>query len=210
MFSLKSPFQIIVPAFFAISAICAFSQAPNSEFRIVNIEPQFLDSPTYSGARYDKRGSRAKQWLEVEVTFEWQPRLRDPKYTDELTFNYYILLKNKSALYPQGTLLVGSVTHTSIPQERDMHSVVYISPRTLERFFDGKVPGNVEQGLVDVGVTVTKQGQEVAATSWKSRTGSWWPQFQQTPGFVLNKNETPFAPLAWDYYEAIKPRASAQ
>ena len=59
---------------------------------------------------------------------------RDPKYADELTFNYYILLKNKSALYPQGTLLVGSVTHTSIPQERDMHSVVYISPRTLERF----------------------------------------------------------------------------
>ena len=43
-----------------------------------------------------------------------------------------------------------------------MHSVVYISPRTLERFFDGRVPGNVEQALVDVGVTITKQGQEVA------------------------------------------------
>ena len=209
MFSLKSPFQIIVPALFAI-VVCAFGQTPNTDYQILKIEPQFLESPAYGGARYDKRGAKAKEWLEVEVTFEWQPRLRDPKYTDELTFNYYILLKNKSALYPQGTLLVGSVTHTSIPQERDMHSVVYISPRTLERFFDGRVPGNVEQALVDVGVTVTKQGQEVAATSWKSRSGSWWPQFQQTPGFVLNKNETPFAPLAWDYYEAIKPRASAQ
>ncbi|HEY5777123.1 MAG TPA: Amuc_1102 family pilus-like protein [Terrimicrobiaceae bacterium] len=209
MFSLKSPSQIIVPALFAIT-VCAFGQAQNTDYQILKIEPQFLESPAYGGARYDKRGAKAKEWLEVEVTFEWQPRLRDPKYTDELTFNYYILLKNKSPLYPQGTLLVGSVTHTSIPQERDMHSVVYISPRTLERFFDGRVPGNVEQALVDVGVTVTKQGQEVAATSWKSRTGSWWPQFQQTPGFVLNKNETPFAPLAWDYYEAIKPRASAQ
>jgi hypothetical protein len=207
MFSLKFPFQLVVPALFAISIFCAFSQAPNTEYRILNIEPQFLESPAYSGARYDKRGTRAKEWLEVEVTFEWQPRLRDPKYTDELTFNYYILLKNKSAAYPQGTLLIGSVTHTSIPQERDMHSVVYISPRTLERFFDGNVPGNAEQALVDVGVSITKQGQEVAATSWKSRTGSWWPQFQQTPGFVLNKNETPFAPLAWDYYEAIKPLA---
>ena len=209
MFSLKSPFQIIVPALFAIT-VCAFGQAPNTYYQILKTEPQFLESPAYGGARYDKRGAKAKEWLEVEVTFEWQPRLRDPKYTDELTFNYYILLKNKSPLYPQGTLLVGSVTHTSIPQERDMHSVVYISPRTLERFFDGRVPGNVEQALVDVGVTITKQGQEVAATSWKSRSGSWWPQFQQTPGFVLNKNETPFAPLAWDYYEAIKPRASAQ
>ena len=209
MFSLKSPSQIIVPALFAIT-VCAFGQAPNTDYQILKIEPQFLESPAYRGTLYDKRGAKAKEWLEVEVTFEWQPRLRDPKYTDELTFNYYILLKNKSPLYPQGTLLVGSVTHTSIPQERGMHSVVYISPRTLERFFDGRVPGNVEQALVDVGVTVTKQGQEVAATSWKSRSGSWWPQFQQTPGFVLNKNETPFAPLSWDYYEAIKPRASAQ
>ena len=188
MLSLKLPFQILV----------------------LNIQPQFLGSPAYGGVRYDKRGSRAKEWLEVEVTFEWQPRLRDPKYADELTFNYFILLKNKSALYPQGTLLVGSVTHTSIPQERDMHSVVYVSPRTLERFFDGRVPGNVDQSLVDIGVTVTRQGQEVASTSWKSRSGSWWPQFPQTPGFVLNKSETPFAPLAWDYYEAIKPRASTQ
>jgi hypothetical protein len=209
MLLLKLPFQILAPAVVAISAISAFGQAPNTEFRVLNIQPQFLESPTYGGVRYDKRGSRGKEWLEVEVTFEWQPRLRDPKYADELTFNYYILLKNKSALYPQGTLLVGSVTHTSIPQERDMHSVVYISPRTLERFFDGRVPGNVDQALVDVGVTVTRQGQEVASTSWKSRSGSWWPQFQQTPGFVLNKNETPFAPLAWDYYEAIKPRASS-
>jgi hypothetical protein len=210
MRSLKLPFQILAPAVFAISTISAFGQAPNTEFRVLAIQPQFLESPAYGGVRYDKRGSRAKEWLEVEVTFEWQPRLRDPKYADELTFNYYILLKNKSALYPQGTLLVGSVTHTSIPQERDMHSVVYISPRTLERFFDGRAPSNVDQALVDIGVTVTRQGQEVAATSWKSRSGSWWPQFPQTPGFVLNKNETPFAPLAWDYHEAIKPRASTQ
>ena len=145
MLSLKLPFQILAPAVVAISTISAFGQAPNTEFRVLNIQPQFLGSPAYGGVRYDKRGSRAKEWLEVEVTFEWQPRLRDPKYADELTFNYFILLKNKSALYPQGTLLVGSVTHTSIPQERDMHSVVYVSPRTLERFFDGRVPGNVDQ-----------------------------------------------------------------
>jgi len=209
MFSLKSPFQIIVTTLFALN-ISAFGQAQNTDYEILKIEPEFLESPAYSGPRYDKRGTRAKPWLEIEVTFEWQPRLRDPKYTDELTFNYYILLKNKSQQYPEGTLLVGSVTHTSIPQEREMHSVVYVSPRNLERFFDGKVPGNAEQALVDVGVTITKQGQQVAATSWKSRSGSWWPQFQQTPGFVLDKNETPFAPLAWDYYEAIKPRTSPQ
>jgi hypothetical protein len=208
MLALKcTALQIIVVALVAVD-ISAFGQTPNTDYKILKVEPNFLDSPTYSGPRYDKRGARAKSWLEIEVSFEWQPRLRDPKYTDELTFNYYILLKNRSPRYPQGTLLVGSVTHTSIPQENDMHSVVYVSPRTLERFFEGNVPGNAEQALIDVGVTITKQGQQVAGTSWKSRSGDWWPQFQQTPGFVLNKNETPFASLAWDYYEAIKPETA--
>jgi hypothetical protein len=201
---------LIIAALLCVADISALGQATNADYKIVKIEPSFLESPTYSGPRYDKRGGRAKPWLEVEVTFDWQPRLRDPKYADELTFNYYILLKNKSQLYPQGTLLVGSVTHTSIPQEKGMHSVVYVSPRALERFFEGKVPANAEQALMDVGVTITKQGQQVAATSWKSKSGDWWPQFQQTPGFVLNKSETPFAPLAWDYYEAIKPKAAGQ
>ncbi|HEY5742383.1 MAG TPA: Amuc_1102 family pilus-like protein [Terrimicrobiaceae bacterium] len=209
MFSLKSPFQIVVAVLVVITG-SALGQAQNTDFKIQKIEPDFLHSPGYTGPQYDKRGTRGKDWLEVEVTFEWQPpqraKDREPRYTDELTFNYYILLKNKP---PQAheTLLVGSVTHTSIPQEKDLHSVVYVSPRTLERFFEGKVPASADQALVDVGVTITKQGQEVASTSWKSRTGSWWPQFTQTPGFVLDKNETPFAPLAWDYYEAIKPRA---
>ena len=209
MLSLKFTFQIIAAALVAAD-ISAFGQTPNTYYKILKVEPSFLDSPIYSGPRYDKRGARAKSWLEIEVSFEWQPRLRDPKYTDELTFNYYILLKNRSPQYPQGTLLVGSVTHTSIPQEKDMHSVVYISPRTLERFFEGKVPANAEQALVDVGVTITNQGQQVASTSWKSKSGDWWPQFQKTPGFVLNKNETPFASLAWDYYEAIKPNTMGQ
>jgi hypothetical protein len=208
MLSLKSPFQIIVATLFAVD-ISAFGQPPNTDYKILKIEPNFLESPIYS-AGYTKRGAKPKSWLEIEVSFEWQPRLRDPKFIDELTFNYYILLKNRSPQYPQGTLLVGSVTHTSIPQEKDMHSVVYVSPRTLERFFEGKVPANAEQALVDVGVTITKQGQQVAAISWKSKTGEWWPQFQQTPGFVLNKNETPFAPLAWDFYEAIKPKSAGQ
>jgi hypothetical protein len=209
MSSLKVPLRIVAGALL-LQASRAFGQALNTDYRILKVAPSFLESPIYSGPRFDKRGSRAKSWLEIEVTFEWQPRLREPKYTNELTFNYYILLKNKSPQYPQGTLLVGSVTHMSIPQEGDMHTAVYVSPRTLERFFDGKVPANAELALVDVGVTIAKQGEQVASTSWKSKSGEWWPAFQPTPGFVLNKSETPFAPLAWDYFEPIKPRSAGQ
>lgn len=195
-------------AAFLSACLPAFSQV-NTEYKITKVESNFIDSPNYQGPRYDKRGSKPGSWLEVEVTFEWQPRVKEPKYTDELTFNYYILLKNKGVLRdaPNGTLLIGSVTHASIPQGRDMHSVVYVSPRTLERFFDGKVPGTAAQAVEATAVTISKQGQVVAEYAGGAFKSQWWTSFQQTPGYVLNKSETPFAPLAWDYYEAIKPKS---
>jgi hypothetical protein len=204
-----SPLKFLPAASLAVllAAISpSLAQQPNTEFKITKVEPSFVESPTYSGPRYDKRGAKAGSWLEVEVTFDWQPRLKEPKYTEELTANFYILLNNPNQQFPKGALLTGSVNLMSIPQGRDMHTVVYVSPRTLERMFDGKAPGTAAQAVTDIGVTLSKQGQVVATTSWKSKSGEWWPQFQQTPGYVLNKNETPFAPLAWDYYEAIKPK----
>ena len=204
-----SPWKIPL-SFVAISSVAftAFAQQINTEFKITKVESTLIDSPMFSGVSYNKK-TKAKPWLEVETTFEWTPpRQAQPSYTDELTFTYYILLGNKSRQYPQGTLLVGSVTHTSIPPEKDLHSVVYVSPRALERFFDGKVPPSA-QAVEAVGVTVTKQGQPVAEYSGKFQS-QWWNKLNipQTTGFVLNKNETPFAPLAWDYYEAIKPKSS--
>ena len=206
---------------------------PNTEFKILKIEPNFLESPKYSGSGFDKKSPRSKpSWLEVEVTFEWKPPRTGPKYTAELTFNYYILLKSKSQQYPQGPLLVGSVTHMNISQGEDMHSSVYVYLKALEPFLGGKAPDNAKNALADVGVTIIKseippnvkppEGQLVASTSWQSKTGEWWWAFinpkeekkpregipQYVEGLVLNKSETPFAPLAFDYFEAIKPKKS--
>ena len=206
MSPLKS-LPLVLSAVFLSAGLPAVAQL-NTEYKITKVEPNFLESPNFQGPRYDKRGAKPQSWLEVEVTFDWEPRLKEPKYTDELTFNYYILLKAKTPQAPNGVLLVGSVTHSSIPQGRDMHSVVYVSPRALERFFDGKVPANAAQSVEAVAVTISKQGQVVAEFTGGSFKSQWWTSFQQTPGFVLNKSETPFAPLAWDYYEAIKPKSS--
>jgi hypothetical protein len=114
-----------------------------------------------------------------------------------------VLLSNKSVAAPQGTLLSGQVTHTAIPVQNDLRSVMYVSPRSLERFFDGKIPSSQDSAIVDIGVTITRQGQIVAEKSLKG-SGEWWPQFQQTPGYLLDKTQTPFAPLYSDYYEAVK------
>lgn len=192
-------------AFVALSQ-WAYAQQ-NNDFQIVSITPSLVTTPEYSinyGPK-NKKVPKNKDFLELEVSFDWQPRAKEPKFLDDLTLNYYVLLSNKSKEYPKGVLLTGSVTHTAIPQARGLNSVMYVSPRTLERFFDGKAPNTVNATVVDVGVTITKQGQLVAEKSWKGK-GQWWSTLQQVSGYVLNKNETPFAPLAWDYYEAIKTR----
>lgn len=191
----------------ACAASSAFAQKANTEFQINAITPDLVTTPEYSinyGPK-NKKVSKNKDFVELEVSFDWQPEAKEPKFLDDLTINYYVLLDNKSRENPKGTLLVGSVTHTAIPQAKGMNSVMYISPRTLERFFEGKSPSTVKSAIVDVGVTITQQGQLVAEKSWKGK-GQWWSSLQQVNGYVLNKSETPFAPLAWDYYEAIKVR----
>jgi hypothetical protein len=184
------------------------AQGVNEAWKISKISPEMYKTPdfSYSMGPTGKK-VRAKDWLAVEAEFEWQPRpgSSPTKFTDEATFTYYILLNNRGQEFPQGTLLVGQVTHVAIPMEKGMNSVVYLSPRTLERFFDGKIPSNARSAIANVGVTITVRGQLVAANSLTDGNRPWWEQFQQTTGYVLNKNETPFAPLHWDYYEAIKP-----
>jgi len=190
----------------ALALSTAAAQSPK-DFEILKITPDLATTPEYnfSFGPKNKKVQKNKDWLELEVSFSWMPKAPKPEFLDEVTFNYYILLNNKSREYPQGTLLTGTVTHVAIPQAKGMNSVMYVSPRTLQRFFEGKIPSTASAAVTDVGVTITKQGQLVAEASWKGR-GQWWSALQQVGGYVLNKNETPFAPLAWDYYEAIKAR----
>ena len=191
----------------AFCAVTATAQAIDREFSITKVTPDLVTTPEYNvnfGPK-NKRVSKNKEFLEVEASFDWQPKDRDAKFLDEVTVNYYILLNNKSRENPEGTLLAGSVTHVAIPAAKGLNSVMYVSPRTLERFFDGKLPTSASSAISDIGVTITKQGQLVAEYVLKGR-GQWWNSMQQVNGYVLNKNETPFAPLVWDYYEAIKAR----
>lgn len=201
--------RYLILLLFAVTGAAVNAQQFSKDFQIGKITPDMVTTPEYNvnfGPK-NKKVQKNKNWLEVEVSFDWQPRDKKPEFLDELTFNYYILLNDKSRENPQGTLLTGSVTHVAIAQATGMNSVMYVSPRTLERFFEGKSPTTASAAIIDVGVTITKPGvtTPLAAASWKGK-GEWWGPMTTTAGYVLNKNETPFAPLAWDYYEAIKSR----
>lgn len=158
------------------------------EYQIMKVQPSVIRTPEFTFTGDQRRSGKSEQWLEVEVEFR-----SSVEETDELTFKYYILLAGKC--------LTGEVTHVNIPKGRELHSVMYVTPRTLSRLLGGKTISAVD--IQDVGVQVLNKGQLVAEKSFKGQ-GQWWQQMQQIPGMVVNKNETPFAALYWDRYEAIK------
>lgn len=202
-----------VPLLIAASVVSitgAMAQSANSDFKLTKVTPELFDTPTpNSGGNFNKKANRPAKWLEVETSFDWQPRLgpKDPKFLDELTVTYYILLNNANTnVDRQPTLLVGTVTHVNIMPGRDLHSSVYVAPRTLEKYL-GAAPNNAAAAVLDVGVTLTSKGQPAGEIVWKGK-GAWWtnPQYKQVQGDVLTKNDTPFAHLSWDYFEPIKTK----
>ena len=183
----------------ALIAVCFFCVAPAgfaqvargpSEFQLTRITKNLISTPqfTYNGAEQYQSNQRDR-WLEVEVEFG-----AGPAFTDELTFKYFILLN--------GRLLTGEVTHTNVAAGRDNRSVMYVSPRTLSRFLNNLpvTPNSVQ----NIAVQIVQQGAVKSELSLVRAPAQWFSAIPQLAGFVLNKNETPFAPLYWDRYEQIK------
>jgi hypothetical protein len=187
---LSAPILIAVCFFYAIPAGFAQVVRPSSEFQITRITKNLISTPqfTYTGAEQYVPNQRDR-WLEVEVEFG-----AGPPFTDELTFKYFILLN--------GRLLTGEVTHTNVPAGRDNRSVMYVSPRTLARFLNNLpvTPNSVQ----NIAVQIVQQGAVKSELSLVRAPAQWFSAIPQVTGFVLNKNETPFAPLYWDRYEQIK------
>lgn len=180
--------------FLAAAPLAALAQVRTaSEFQIIRIRPNFISTPqfTYTGAEQFTTNQRDR-WLEVEVEFA-----ATPEFTDELTFKYYILFNGK--------LLTGEVTHTNVAAGRDNRSVMYVSPKTIARFMGNRpVTPNAVQNIA---VQIVQQGAVKDEMSTARAAAQWYATLPQVSGFVLNKNETPFAPLYWDRYEQIKTPA---
>jgi hypothetical protein len=181
--------------FFSLVAIAGLSLSASAQVpvgpgavKIGKIQPAVIKSPDYQINGGPQKRTVFGSWLEVEVEFTTVPEV-----IDELTFKYTILFEK--------TLLDGEVTHVNIPSGREHYSVMYVAPRSLLRLTGGRpmTPASIQ----NVWVQVTKQGQILDQSSYKPGV---IPNLPHLAGLVLNKNETPFAPLFYDRYEAIKPK----
>ena len=167
------------------------AQGGAAQFQITKITKNLITTPQYSyGGAQQYQSNQRDHWLEVEVEFS-----AAPEFTDELTFKYFIL--------ENGKVLTGEVIHTNVPAGKGNRSVMYVSPRVLARFNANRpvIPTSIQ----NIAVQIVQQGAVKDEASLTRAAAQWYTTLPQAPGFLLNKNDTPFAPLYWDRYEQIKP-----
>ncbi len=165
-------------------------QAPPDVLRIRRLESTMVRSPIYT-VTPSTRATRTLQWLEVRAQYETRP-----EWIDEMTFTYYILLRNRRPQPGENPLSLfrGDVTYVNVASGRH-ESTVYLHPTTVQRF------GEPER----VALVVSSQGRPIGMESNPSSQERWWEQLPPRTGVVLNRTQSPFALVDIDNYEAIKP-----
>ncbi len=180
----------------AVAAVAAFAFASESlaqtpvapgSVKIGKVQPSVVKTPEYQIVGGQNKRFKNRDWLEVEVEFA-----TTQEEIDELTFKFSILI--------EGKLLDGEATYVAIPKDREHYGVMYVAPRTLEKLTGGKTLTNAS--IQNVWVTVSHSGQILGEAAFKQERQ---PNLPHITGAVLNKDQTPFAPLYFDRYETLKP-----
>ena len=182
--------KIIPFSFLAVLGLSvpSFGQAPfqPADLKVGKVEVSAPNTPEFQITGGQTKRYKLGKWIEMEVSYDTK------KPVDELTFKYTVEI--------EGKLLDGEVTYAAIGEGKDHYAVMYISPKAIDALTGGKplTPASINNVWVDV----LKSGQKMAQpTSMKSGP---IPNKPHVSGYVLNKDETPFAPLYYDRYEAIK------
>jgi len=135
--------------------------------------------------------SQARDWARITVQYE-----TDAEWIDEMEFRYMVLVKNlKTGAF---TMFPGTVTYIDIPKGKRHTSTVFLRPTTLERY------GAVEWA----GVKIYLKGKDtpVDMAQMPDDQRPWTATVPTKEGVLLNRDQTPFALVAIDNYETIKPK----
>jgi len=178
----------------AILVCCLAGSVPaqnrGSDIQLTKISRDLVLPPDFNYTGAEKLRESHDRWLKVEVQFA-----AAPEFTDEVIFKYYILIGGK--------ILTGEVTHVNVLAGRELYSCMYVPPHALAYVLGNRPPNTTS--VENVAVQVLQKGEVKDELSMARARPQWFTSLPALPGFVLNKSETPFAPLFWGYYEQIKP-----
>jgi hypothetical protein len=192
LYFMKMPSLVLI-VLVALAPLKIFAQARPGDFRVTRITKNLISAPqyTYTGAQ-QYQTDQNKRWLEVEAEFA-----AGPEFTDELTLKYFILIN--------GSVLTGEVTHANIKGGPENRSVMYVSPDALGRVLNNR-PATTAS-VQNIAVQIVQQGAVKDELNLIRAPAQWYTTVPALIGLVLNKSETPFAPLYWDRYPQIKKGA---
>jgi hypothetical protein len=174
-------------AFIAVSSI---GSVHGQAAKAVIEKPMFddLPSPEFPGGK--SKPFKAKDWLEIEIKLNL---LLSPepisKTCDKVIVKWYVAVKNPEK---PGTFLkiTKAIEYVNVPLSEDVYCSVYLSPSSIKRL-----------------TGYDRAGKKVAQETSKGKVG-WWnapsDKISDTDLVpLLNKAETPFAPMWWDRYAEV-------
>ncbi|MCX6991807.1 MAG: hypothetical protein NT011_01555 [Kiritimatiellaeota bacterium] len=136
--------------------------------------------------------AQARDWARISVQYE-----TDAEWIDELEFRYMVMVQNpKTSAY---TMFPASVTYIDVAKGKRHTSTVFLRPATLERY----------GAVAWAGVKIYLKGKDTPVAVVQIPENDqrpWTAPVASMPGVLLNRDQTPFALVAIDNYETIKPK----
>ncbi len=179
---------------FSLPAELLAQQMPEI-LRIRRLEADTVRAPQYTTRGGPAAQQRQRQWLEIKT--EFQTSRDGPEWFNELTFTYYVAMRNNNPAEGDRPLNVfsGESKYINVAQNQRGQSAVYLHPSTLDRYGE----------FFRAAVVISFQGRMIAVEHTPSAAaadGRWWEQVSPQPGLVLPRRHTPFAMINFDDFEA--------
>jgi hypothetical protein len=185
-----------VSAYAALSVFTTSSASAQDQVKVdvEDITIEIIKTPEY-GTSETKKLPRKREWVEIEVIFKPEGRT-ETGMIDKLEFSYFIMLGDEK------TMLYEKINHVNMILDESTGSVVYIAPTTVYSLFGREA--SASKAVAAVAVEIRYNGALVGGDATLKPETRWWQTKTQTPGLLLKKSETPYAPLWWDRYADIE------
>lgn len=183
--------------------LAARAQDDRGRLRISNLKVDLktVRTPIYQSTS-NPQATSEYEWLQVYVEFETDGPRRG--WTDDLTIDWWLLVRPNSNTKP--ILLHESVTYVDLADGKH-HAVMYLRPAFVRRHCDTKSP-NKSHFAAYVELSCDGKGLARDEFSRSAQPKNWWrakePDVRIIEGELLAPDDTPFAPLDYDFYEHPK------
>lgn len=169
---------------------------------IFNLRPVSADSINSPRYGVDIRGTSTKtdgrlEWLQVMAEFDLKP-----KWTDQISFTFYVALKGNLEDLPEGTtkptsVFSGTVTLINVPGGNKQSVDMFLDPNTYKRY------GDVFAVALEVKINGQDAGFSTQPASLAAR--KWWESESPNAVPLLSRFESPFRMVEVDHQGTLQP-----